>query len=881
MLLRIVRASISIFAAVALASCSGGSNSASTSKLPSNCGDPQIFCLSSCNLGCSATGCSLTDIAQNQPLVFIFSHDVDPGTVDFSTVSLKTTTGEEPVGVFVVEGSAVSFIPEARSIKGATFFGFEANAEYVLTIPGGSEAASAMVSTSGKRLDKSVTCNLRITGGIVDLDGQPPFARLIQPSTLINVSKDTLITLEFSEIIDHGPFFGVSGTSAPIQYRIRKTIRDAGGNLVCNASSQAFTLSGEPRLSNDPIRGVTTVAFTPPVALPSEACVEIEVTTRVVDLAGLHAKSQLFQFIVEKQKQVEVKVTEVFSNDLRRDPVRSGGAWTNGSATFVTLGGDGRHGDFEVTDGIDRGKGVYEFNTDNSTLSQKITSFLNGKASVSDGNYFFTRFYVPPGITASFVGSKPARIHVRGLVDIQGKVMVNGVYVPGLYDAKDSFAGQKGSYGGPFGGRGGDGAYRNDGTGNPTNPQYNDYKGYTGEDVHVPAGHAYAGSTAGTGGQGSPMHPTHGDKSQLQYKVVSGQYEATAASGGAGGGFDGPGKKGGINAAGSGFSAPPNTNPADMGAESTPGIKFDILPLPSGTSSADHFLVGGSGGGGGGSQPLFSRPPDPFGYFSGGAGSGGGGALLLRAGGSMIMSSAAKLEARGGASAVPGSALSILTLGVPAPGGGGSGGTILLQASSMIDLDGTIDVSGGAGAQMKLSGFFSADQYGGAGAPGYFRLEVPGTGQNINLFGSTIPAATLDNVGVLSDSDVEVGCMSTYYATGEIFPPDWSSYEIEAVIDGAATSTIYSDDPAKGPLAQKGISPVIFYIQGVDVDPSTLQPVPNAEHKPWRSYVGDFPGSSGLSLRADATLGFRWTILVDRSMSQDVVIKRVSVIFQK
>src|SRR5690606_8597036 len=114
-----------------LVGCSGGSGG-SSARIPASCGDAGAFCLSACNLSCADGRCGITDIAQNQPLVFTFSKPVDPRSVDLTTVSLKTVTGEEPVGTLVTEGQTVTFIPEVRTVQGATFFGFTANGEYVL-----------------------------------------------------------------------------------------------------------------------------------------------------------------------------------------------------------------------------------------------------------------------------------------------------------------------------------------------------------------------------------------------------------------------------------------------------------------------------------------------------------------------------------------------------------------------------------------------------------------------------------------------------------------------------------------------------------------------------------------------------------------------------
>ncbi|MDP6928375.1 MAG: Ig-like domain-containing protein, partial [Planctomycetota bacterium] len=163
--------------------CSGGSVSADKRAQP-DCGVPgsESFCLTSCNLGCSQIGCSITDIAQNQPIILTFSQDVDPSPVNLSSISLKTAMGHEPVGSFVVQGSTVMFLPEVRLVGGASFFGFKANETYILRLSSGPDNINALRSTSGDPLVKTVECKLHVTRGVVDLDRRPPEAKLIVPA---------------------------------------------------------------------------------------------------------------------------------------------------------------------------------------------------------------------------------------------------------------------------------------------------------------------------------------------------------------------------------------------------------------------------------------------------------------------------------------------------------------------------------------------------------------------------------------------------------------------------------------------------------------------------------------------------------------------------
>ena len=68
--------------------CSGSTDNAA--KYSALCGSAGDFCVIGCNLGCTLTSCSLSDIAENQPLVFSFSQDVDPNSVTPQSFSIQT-----------------------------------------------------------------------------------------------------------------------------------------------------------------------------------------------------------------------------------------------------------------------------------------------------------------------------------------------------------------------------------------------------------------------------------------------------------------------------------------------------------------------------------------------------------------------------------------------------------------------------------------------------------------------------------------------------------------------------------------------------------------------------------------------------------------------
>ena len=862
-----------------LPACAGGSKSKSSGAGGSStCGEQGSFCLVTCNLGCTLTGgCGITDIAQNQPLTFTFSRDVDPASVDFTTFSLKTINGEEPVGQFVVEGQTVTFVPDVRFVQGQTFFGFAPNLDYVLTIPGGASAASALLSTAGQRLQHDYTCQLRITRGVVDLDQSSPRATLVTPASTFNVPRGTQVVIEFSELVDFGPFSNVVAGSEPIQYRVRRSAPGAGGILVCDLLSRQFALSGAPRLTNDIVRGLTIATFTPQESLPSGSCFEVFVTSAVRDLSGRSAAPAVFRFTLVEEAAADLSKEFDFQTDELLDRERSGGTWAGGAGNFAVLGGDGRHGDFTPSDGTRVTDSHWIFNTDSQVITRKPTATIETDETVTDGRFYFANLVLPAGWILEFRGSNPARLHVRGDCRIEGRITASGTTPTLNFNVKappghpgGAWAGGPGAAGGPGGGTGGRGSYGCDGTGNPNQPSFNNFNGYAGESVRLPAGHAHAASAPGTGGQGGLLFPTHGDQSALLFPAF-GIINVDTAPGGGGGGFVTPGTASSAPLHGSVNGQPP-PNPVYIGIGVPGGTSVPLTTLPGSFNSSEYFLDGGSGGGGSGSHPLFSQTSltsDPFKYRSGVGGAGGGGAARVRVGGRFEMLAGSFFDAGGGngPTILPGA-----TAPVPSTAGGGSGGTALIQLASSLDFSGTIDVAGGTGGRYS-AGIYRADSRGGDGGAGFLRVETPTTAPSLARIGTVNPPAGAQSVGVLRESDGRVGFQSKYVSTGAVFPPTYVRYVVEADVDGVPTT--FSDDAALGVPAAAGTSPLIFLVQGADVS-LTGELLPNALPGPWRTQAGPFQAGVG-SLNSDSTVGFRWILLQDRTLSTNVVVRNVRV----
>ncbi|MFO1030049.1 MAG: hypothetical protein U1F60_03130 [Planctomycetota bacterium] len=584
----------------------------------------------------------------------------------------------------------------------------------------------------------------------------------------------------------------------------------------------------------------------------------------------------------------EFELRETFSNELNRDALVSGDRWLGGAVVQAQIGGDGRHGSFDPTFGALVAPGVYEWQTDNLTIPASAS--LDGQALVvTDGRFYFTDLVVPAGVTVRFRGPVPAKLFVRGRVDVQGTIDVSGVDMPSVIGilpahvgqrissfnsrgiASSLVVGQNGGAGGAGGGRGGNGG--NECPGNVAATAASN--GQPGEDVRLPAGHAYAGTNAGTGGAGSPVHPANGLSSSASTNLIGNIYRSFFSPGGGGGGYSVAGNLPAVPSI-PGQPVQPTAGPTGPASQTFNPLPFPASPPP-GYSSLDHFLIGGSGGGGGGAHPFgtFAAITTAGQTFQAGhGGSGGGGAIVLRAGGDLVVSANGSIVARGGDGVLITSnnpANDTLTpvpagydneFGASSPGGGGSGGTVLLQSGRSISVPGAINTRGGQGSRngggtpvaLNLNVLSQA----GNGSPGYYRLEAGTTAQ---FSGTGVPAfQPTQNTGPLLDVDGRTGSRSTWLlpATGAL--PVYVRYELLALVQGQPL--LFSDDPTVSTLAANDPSgPVQLRLQAGFFDAMTGQ-VGEATWGPWRSTAAVGPDS----INRDHGNAVRFDLTVDRTL---------------
>jgi hypothetical protein len=569
-------------------------------------------------------------------------------------------------------------------------------------------------------------------------------------------------------------------------------------------------------------------------------------------------------------------ILETFANDAGLDREHSGGIWSGGNALGARFGGRGIHGEFDHRLGtlLPGTTNTFVFDTGNFTVPRARTLFGESDLQVSDGRFEFTSFVVPAGIRVLFRGPHPAVIRVLGAVRIDGELSVDGEspaanYVAGSTLPNVSVPGQLGALGGAGGGAGGKGADGCDGFG----PQPR-FLAQSGQDAQPTANSGYLPLVFGSGGRGGALYPQSGQDSSVLFSyfaVISGML----AGGGGGGSFLAQGTAGTV------LNSFINTQPLDLGPSSAPGTLVPFVAAPLGVSSLDHFLVGGAGGGGGGSQPLNMLVSEittgQRNWNAGAGGAGGGGALAFRVGHALAVGSNGVLAARGGGGVLSTNAANP-SFGCASPGGGGSGGSIVVQLEdlSLLSQLGTIDISGGPASQQTTTRVSAqARSSGGAGGHGAVRLECAGPITTAALGTVLGPATPLPGfVGSLTagEGDARSACISRWRSSALTTAPRWLHYRVRALVRG--TPVIFSDDPNAFAPANLDSLPLRIRFQGGLVDGNgELVGAPG----PWRDFVNGDGGRAGIQL--DGATGFRFMLVFNRDVEQDLVIEDVDVFF--
>lgn len=689
-----------------------------------------------------------------------------------------------------------------------------------------------------------------------------------------------------------GPFVGqtVDGTITNAPSSIAAVMlgvdRDFFGPFPLPLPLDSFGLTGCDLLQSAEIVGL-------PVTVAGPGSLSFQVALpNVQGLVGRHLYGQAFAF-APGQNPAELIVSngvdwllrcpplapqmivEDFNNSLQMEVNASAGGWVGGLGVFSRIGGDARHGDFDIGIAVNTGevignRAVYEINCDYTEIPAALTT-TGAAATVTDGRFFFGGMVVGPDQHLRFVGSQPPVITVAGRIQILGVVDVSAPDME--FHIGATVLGQPGGASGVFGGAGGKGGDRCLGVG----PGTGEFDGGDGSPANVMSGYAFAASVAATPGRGSALYPASGLNQSQQFgatPTVGLMYCLSAVAGGSGGGLFQSGQAGAVVGVLSGTTPLPN-QAAFMGPPSAAGLALQVLPLPVAVNSSQHFLLGGAGGGGAASNSTLSLNVARS-WASGSGGGGGGGAIALRAGRTVTVHAGARVLATGGSAR---DYIGVSAGAQTAPGGGGSGGSVLIQAVSATQSQGEINVSGGFGGTFRRQGGAGIGPSGGVveikggdGGAGYIRYETAVAGSPLMLPGA-IPAATSQNVGSLIETDDTASMRSLFYSTNLACSPKFSRYELDAVINN--TPMTFSDDPAISPMMAVFGAPVRVLFQAGQADLLTGVTVPVG---PWRESVRSAPGKSGIEV--DGGNAFRFMVVADYTLATTVQVDRVAVTYE-
>jgi hypothetical protein len=833
-----------------------------------------VGCSLQCNDSAGSPGaqvsCGVTNVAVNQEIRITFTNPIDPNTVTNNSFQLtESGTGKTPSGGFDVDPldpRILIYRPQLTfDSAGLPIFGLTENQTYLFKVPGTvlDRLGPYIRSVDGAANTSRLLCTLVATEGVRDANPGRPRAGIFvlrkdndgDPSDgdFVRTGEDENGIPIPGETVGDPRFFNAVGAThvhrdSPVRFLFDDVMNPATlANPVSGVSDfiRAFVdADGDPTDRSDqvPMLGafqvtidqtaqLTTVIFTPSAGLPSAGSndasprkVVIELLPQIADLGGnALANAGTYFFTPEKIVFGRLEIEESFEDLSREDSLRTGSAWGPDTLGTGPGGGSGRLGDLIVLPGT-----VVELDTDSEDFSDITNPAMFNPIHVIDrpanlevtgGVFEFSRLRVDAGGVLRFKGSKPARIYVRGVVDIAGLIDVSGA--SGTLHRSDLLAGGVGGAPGPSGGAGGRGGSRPDGSsftgtfngvpiGGVANPGVGPWNvpnapiwafvnGVDGAGIPFPSS-IDPSPTFVAGGKGSLgwPQPTAANPELHMPRIVTDvtgmqfelwrncAYEVPSSPGGGGGhALDG----------GPGDMTLVPLSPIPIPPDSEGGDSDDLAIDEAVRSLAPEqgLLRGGGGGGGAGGHLQLTQvngrqffdcgvpvPPNPLqinAYIahSSAGGGGGGGSLQIAAGRRVILSGV--LDASGGdggSGTFP-----------PDPnrpnnlaqgGGGGAGGAVLVQSQrvQIQAVPGRINVSGGVGGEGSGNNFPFQPSTGGDGAPGFLRIETPVPASVANEATKVIPTEAELEEDFGADASIEQVISTHTWDPSTQAPSGWS-----------------------------------------------------------------------------------------------------------
>lgn len=406
-------------AALLLPACIGGSGSGSS--------DNGAFGITVCSLGCGGTSFAVTTWEANKDISFTFTAEVDPVTVDFSSINIvRVADGGAPLGSFLVDGRTVIFRPAFLETVAGLTFGFQEGSIYSITIP---ITGPNVVRSKGGRLNTSrLSGSLKISG-IADLVPGPPSIVSIDPNAEEPPTSSLFdITIVFDDLLRTSQLADpITGTSGLI-----------GVSVADTQTGISSEVPGTFRAFSDRDSLTTTVIFTPLVGFPGggdgrRRC-DVSLSQQIVDLVGNPlANAGTVAIPLPEGSSVTGSLIETFDDTAKMDAGASTkNLWAEAPGGGLESGQDpvtGTHfgGGSGVLGELVLEEGQTFLNTDGDTV---FSTLLNENVTVADGVYPFSRIWVDSDAVVFAAGSKPLRLLSRGNLTLDGLLNLDGEDAP-------------------------------------------------------------------------------------------------------------------------------------------------------------------------------------------------------------------------------------------------------------------------------------------------------------------------------------------------------------------------------------------------------------------------------------------------------------------
>jgi len=783
------------------------------------------------------------NVFQNTEVSVRFSEPLDPTSVGPATFQvINVSNGTSPDGRYLIDPldpRRAIFRPAIVFQGGGVTFSFLANTTYEILIPGAAQGDNGpyITSTVGRPNESRMQCTVLTSEGVTDpVPGNPiveidvvrvtSYAAGLVPATFETVTLDNQappvtdvfrnspIVFRFNELMNIATVATNASGSTPSFSPFIAVEFDLDSNLITSGPGDRFTWDGDYHVEIDNENLLTTLTYMPFNEYPSSGgalmrLLVIRVPQQVTDLTNKPVLTSTgggtLAVITESLPSESIFVPSMAGETFDipggqagslEDVSHNGANWGTlvGSEQFFSAGrsgGSGRLGELVIRAGE-----VVTLNTDSQVfpiergpLAFDQVDVIGNQTgmpleypfsiTVTTGVFEFSSLIVAPTGRLVLTGSNPARVLVRGPLEIgAGAVIdVSGASAPQHDSLTAKVIGVATPIpGGTGGGDGGLGADRADFTGTTmiqagglANP---------GAIRDGQPGQGVGGGAVGGGG-GGPRYPNlyptarnippmTGANGQVTQNIAN--LPPTSLTTCMSLDMGGPGGGGSYSRTATAGSTTPSSQeplaefvPVGTGATNalrgpvgTPGDIAGLGLEPSNPSNAGYnvrllrwengHLRGGAGGGGGGNHPYLSitngdtSPANCFVFFtniapdwqafrdhSAASGGGAGGAVDLLSGKRIDLDGV--IEARGGSGGSSLSGAMSTNFGQYAtPGGGASGGAVRISAPVIDVLPGgtRIDVGGGLGGAAfwaTVTMMDPATTLGGNGSPGLVRIE--------------------------------------------------------------------------------------------------------------------------------------------------------------